>query len=196
MNFNSYASLAVFLNSWFVLFCFWTRNLISVNECWLCSPNLTERENLQNSDCPFRLLFEDFRLCLCYNNVTLLKSCFIFIQFHTRFRIRFRIGSQIFECFLGKYLATLIWGNLHKNFMKMWVTQLCYANVTKVCHASQGNLSAVDHTNAYDKMWWNRKAILHVLQIFITISVSQLQFYLVTKPEQVNLSWGLFKTNS
>ena len=33
--------------------------------------NLTERENLQNSDChgPFRFLFENFRLCLRYNNV-------------------------------------------------------------------------------------------------------------------------------
>ena len=30
--------------------------------------NLTECENLQNSDCPFPLLFEDFRLCSRYNN--------------------------------------------------------------------------------------------------------------------------------
>ena len=117
-------------------------------------------------------------------------------NFTLDFGFDFGLGVKYLNVFLGKYLATLIWGNLHKNFMKMWVTQLCYANVTKVCHASQGNLSAVDHTNVYDKMWWNRKAILHVLQIFITISVSQLQFYLVTKPEQVNLSWGLFKTNS
>ena len=117
-------------------------------------------------------------------------------NFTLDFGFDFGLGVKYLNVFLGKYLATLIWGNLHKNFMKMWVTQLCYANVTKVCHASQGNLSAVDHTNVYDKMGWNRKAILHVLQIFITISVSQLQFYLVTKPEQVNLSWGLFKTNS
>ena len=30
--------------------------------------NLTERENFQNSDCPFRFLFEDFRLCSRCNN--------------------------------------------------------------------------------------------------------------------------------
>ena len=30
--------------------------------------NLTERENLQNSDCPFRFLFEDFRLYTRYNH--------------------------------------------------------------------------------------------------------------------------------
>ena len=38
----------------------------SVSCVWfllLFACNLTERENLQNSDCPFRFLFEDFRLC-------------------------------------------------------------------------------------------------------------------------------------
>ena len=32
--------------------------------------NLTERENLKNSDSPFPYLFEDFRFWLRYNNVT------------------------------------------------------------------------------------------------------------------------------
>ena len=32
--------------------------------------NLTERENLQNSDCPFRFLFKDFLLCSRYSKVS------------------------------------------------------------------------------------------------------------------------------
>ena len=31
--------------------------------------NVTEQENLQNLDSPFRFLFEGFRLCLRYSNV-------------------------------------------------------------------------------------------------------------------------------
>ena len=66
----------IFYHSCFVLFCFWTRTLYTIRvlavfdfyyHSWAC--NLTERENLQNSDCPFRFLFEDFRLCSRYNSV-------------------------------------------------------------------------------------------------------------------------------
>ena len=55
----------LFLNSNFIYY-------TSVSCVWfllLFACNLTERENLQNSDCPFRFLFEDFRLCSRYNNV-------------------------------------------------------------------------------------------------------------------------------
>ena len=57
-NFNSYASLAIFfIISVFFLFCFWTRNFIH----WVW--------NLQNLDCTFRFLFEDFCLCSRYNKL-------------------------------------------------------------------------------------------------------------------------------
>ena len=41
--------------------------LNSYYRMWAC--NLTERKNLQNSDCRLRFLCENFRLCSRYNNV-------------------------------------------------------------------------------------------------------------------------------
>ena len=41
--------------------------LNSYYHMWAC--NLTERKNLQNSDCRLRFLCENFRLCSRYNNV-------------------------------------------------------------------------------------------------------------------------------
>ena len=75
--FNSYASLAI-LFIILVLFCFvfehetiYTALVLAVFDFYYrtYACNLTECENLQNSDCPFPLLFEDFRLCSRYNNV-------------------------------------------------------------------------------------------------------------------------------
>ena len=75
--FNSYASLAI-LFIILVLFCFvfehetiYTALVLAVFDFYYrtYACNLTECENLQNSDCPFPLLFEDFRLCSSYNNV-------------------------------------------------------------------------------------------------------------------------------
>ena len=75
--FNSYASLAI-LFIILVLFCFVfehetinTALVLAVFDFYYrtYACNLTECENLQNSDCPFPLLFEDFRLCSRYNNV-------------------------------------------------------------------------------------------------------------------------------
>ena len=57
-NFNSYASLAIFLIIPF-LFCFFFNTKLYM----LVIRVLTVFENPQNSDCPFRFLFEDFRLC-------------------------------------------------------------------------------------------------------------------------------------
>ena len=75
--FNSYASLAI-LFIIIVLFCFFfehetihTALVLAVFDFYYrtYACNLTECENPQNSDCPFPLLFEDFRLCSSYNNV-------------------------------------------------------------------------------------------------------------------------------
>ena len=75
--FNSYASLAI-LFIILVLFCFvfehetiYTALVLAVFDFYYrtYACNLTECENLQNSDCPFSLLFEDFCLCSRYNNV-------------------------------------------------------------------------------------------------------------------------------
>ena len=64
-----------FHRSCFVLLRFWTRNYIRVfavcelDNCTHLIDKLTERENLENSDSPFRFVFGDFRLCSCYNFV-------------------------------------------------------------------------------------------------------------------------------
>ena len=76
MNFNSYASFIIFFVI-HVFFCFWTWNPTyhtSVKCIWVSITihnltYLTECENLQNVDSPFRFLFEDFHLCSCYNNI-------------------------------------------------------------------------------------------------------------------------------
>ena len=52
----------LFLNSNFVYYS-------SVSCVWFLLPFVSLRENLQNSDCPFRFLVEDFRLCSRYNNI-------------------------------------------------------------------------------------------------------------------------------
>ena len=57
-NFNSYASLAIFIIIPF-LFCFF----LNAKLYMLVIRVLTVFENPQNSDRPFRFLFEDFRLC-------------------------------------------------------------------------------------------------------------------------------------
>ena len=79
MHFNSYASLAIFFISF--LFCsafFFAREIIYAIRVLAefdfyyrtLACNLTELENLQYSDCPFRFkLSLDFRLCLLYSNV-------------------------------------------------------------------------------------------------------------------------------
>ena len=77
MNFNSCASFALFFIIPFI-FCFvfehetlYTIRVLAVfdfyNRPKAC--NLTGRENLQNLDCTFCFLFEDFRLCSRYNKV-------------------------------------------------------------------------------------------------------------------------------
>ena len=58
-NFNSYASLAIFLIIPFLFFFFFLNTKLYM----LVIRVLTVFENPQNSDCPFRFLFEDFRLC-------------------------------------------------------------------------------------------------------------------------------------
>ena len=77
MNFNSCASLVTFFIIR-VLFCsfffdhetFYTRvTCVWFLLAYVSLHNLTEHENLQNSDCPFRSLFEDFRPCSRYNSV-------------------------------------------------------------------------------------------------------------------------------
>ena len=76
MNFNSYASLVIFfiipillLNTKLYIYYHNT----SVSCVWVLLPyvsfNLTECENLQNSECLFCFLFDDFRLCSRYNKV-------------------------------------------------------------------------------------------------------------------------------
>ena len=57
-NFNSYASLAKFL-----IFLFYSVFFLNAKLYMLVIRVLTVFENPQNSDCPFRFLFEDFRLC-------------------------------------------------------------------------------------------------------------------------------------
>ena len=72
MNFNSYASLVIFfiipiLNT--KLYVYYHNT--SVSCLWVLSPyvsfNLTECENLQNSEWLFCFLFDDFRLCSRYS---------------------------------------------------------------------------------------------------------------------------------
>ena len=74
MNLNSYTTLAIFFHH----FCFafehettWTTRVLAVFDFYYRTQacNLTECENHENLNCPFRFLFEDFRLCLRYNNV-------------------------------------------------------------------------------------------------------------------------------
>ena len=43
--------------------------MCELDNCTHLIDKLTERENLQNSDSPFRFVFGDFRLCSCYNFV-------------------------------------------------------------------------------------------------------------------------------
>ena len=78
MNFDSYASIIIFTNIP-PLFCFvfehetiYTLRVLAVFDFHYRrqAGNITERENLKNSDCPFRFLFEDYRL------FTLLKAFF------------------------------------------------------------------------------------------------------------------------
>ena len=77
MSFGIRPSLAVFFIIP-VLFCFVfeheiiykTRALAVLDFYYAKSACILAKfENLQNSDRPFRLLFEDFRLCSPYNNV-------------------------------------------------------------------------------------------------------------------------------
>ena len=72
MNFNSYASLAIlFIIP--VLLCFvFDHETMYTTRVLACLIFLTVHkieESLKNSDCPFRFLFQDFRLCSRYNNV-------------------------------------------------------------------------------------------------------------------------------
>ena len=71
INFNSYANLVMFfmIPAWFY-FVFEHETIYAIRVlsmfdfyCRKKAHNLTGSENLRNSDCPFRFLFEDFRLC-------------------------------------------------------------------------------------------------------------------------------------
>ena len=74
MNFNSYASLVIFFIIPILLLntkLYEYYHNTSVSCLWVLSPyvsfNLTEYENLQNSECLFCFLFDDFRLCSRYS---------------------------------------------------------------------------------------------------------------------------------
>ena len=72
MNFDSCASMGVFLIIPVFFFCFiLNTKLYTLYECWVYLIFVTERKltNLQNSHCPFRFLFEDFRPHPRYSNV-------------------------------------------------------------------------------------------------------------------------------
>ena len=73
MNYNCSATLVIFFyHSCFVLLCSWTRtlNTIRVSCVLFLLPCVSLQSNWAwSADCPFRFLFEDFRLCSRYNNV-------------------------------------------------------------------------------------------------------------------------------
>ena len=105
MNFNSYASLVMFfmIPAWlYSVFEHETTYAIRVLSMFdfyyrKKAHNLTESENLLNSDCPFRFLFEDFLLCsrffliiqlrrlACFQNFVRFFSCFLPARFFQDF---------------------------------------------------------------------------------------------------------------
>ena len=117
MNFNSYASLVVFfiIPAWlYSIFEHETIHAIRVLSMFdfyyrKKAHNLTESENLLNSDCPFRFLFEDFLLCSRFfnNSITALgtfpKLCLV---------LQLLLAGSLFPRFhfqLGKKSQREVW---------------------------------------------------------------------------------------
>ena len=71
MNLNSYATLAIFFHHFCFAFEHETTRVLAVFDFYyrMQACNLSECENHENLNCPFRFPFEDFRFCLRYNNV-------------------------------------------------------------------------------------------------------------------------------
>ena len=105
MNFNSYASLVMFfiIPVWlYSVFEHETIHAIRVLSMFdfyyrKKAHNLTESENLLNSDCPFRFLFEDFRLCSRFfnNSITALGDFQNFVWFFSCF-----LPARFFQDFI------------------------------------------------------------------------------------------------